>query len=179
MDKDKIIKDEEVEEEVEDLVEDLEEELEEELSEEESLRQNLQELEDKYLRLQAEYSNYRRRTDEEKSQIYSLGNERLILELLPVLDNFERAIDNMKENDVSENYLEGVEMIKKTLIQVLEKEGLESIEACGQEFDPDYHHAVLMEECEKTKSGLVLDELQKGYRLKDKTIRPTMVKVSK
>lgn len=144
-----------------------------------NLEKELEELNEKYLRLQAEYSNYRRRTQEEKATIYSLGNERLILELLPVLDNFERAIVNMKENGISQNYLDGVEMIRKSLIQVLEKEGLVCIEACGKDFDPDHHHAVLMEECEEAESGKVLEELQKGYRLKDKTIRPTMVKVSK
>ena len=96
-----------------------------------------------------------------------------------MLDNFERAIANMQENEVSQNYLDGVEMIRKSLIQVLEKEGLKCIEACGEDFDPDYHHAVLMEESEGVESGKVLEELQKGYRLKEKTIRPTMVKVSK
>lgn len=156
-----------------------EKELEEEELEDTSLEEELEALKDKYLRLQAEYSNYRRRTSEEKSKIYSLGNERLILELLPILDNFERALTNMAENKLSKNYLEGVEMIRKSLVDVLRKEGLEEIKACGEEFDPELHHAVLMEECEESESGLVLDELQKGYKLKEKTIRPTMVKVSK
>ncbi|NLY72154.1 MAG: nucleotide exchange factor GrpE [Tissierellia bacterium] len=168
-------------EELEDLEagDDLEEVIAELVEEEDGLEKELEDLNEKYLRLQAEYSNYRRRTQEEKAAIYSLGNERLILELLPVLDNFERAIANMQENEVSQNYLDGVEMIRKSLIQVLEKEGLKCIEACGEDFDPDYHHAVLMEESEGVESGKVLEELQKGYRLKEKTIRPTMVKVSK
>ena len=149
------------------------------LSEEELLKSELEKANDRYLRLQAEYANFRRRTDEEKTKIYRLGNERLIVELLPILDNFGRAMENMAENDVSKSYLEGVEMIRKSFLQVLEKEGLECIEACGKNFDPESHHAVLTEESEDKTPGIILEELQKGYKLKDKMIRPTMVKVSK
>lgn len=146
---------------------------------EESLKSELDKLNDRYLRLQAEYSNFRRRTEEEKGNIYRLGNERLIVELLPILDNFNRAIENMEGNDVPKSYLDGVEMIRKSLIKVLEKEGLQCIEACGKDFDPENHHAVLVEDCDKNDPGIVLEELQKGYKLKDKMIRPAMVKVSK
>lgn len=148
-------------------------------SEEEWLKKELEGLQDRYLRLQAEYSNFRRRTEEEKSAIYRLGNERLIIELLPILDNFGRALANMEENSVSKNYREGVEMIRKSLLQTLEKEGLECIDACGKDFDPALHYAVLAEDIEGQGSGIVLEELQKGYKLKEKTIRPAMVKVSK
>jgi molecular chaperone GrpE len=148
-------------------------------AQDDSLKSELDKLNDRYLRLQAEYSNFRRRTEEEKGNIYRLGNERLIVELLPVLDNFNRAIENMQSNDVPKSYLDGVEMIRKSLLKVLEKEGLQCIDACGKDFDPENHHAVLMEDCDKNDPGIVLEELQKGYKLKDKMIRPTMVKVSK
>ncbi len=161
------------------LEEDKEEKEDQQETQQVSLEEELEGLKDKYLRLQAEYSNYRRRTAEEKSAIYSMGNERLILELLPVLDNFDRACLNMEENGLSSSYLAGIDMIKKSLVQVLEKEGLKEIKACGEDFDPELHHAVLMEECQDEKEGVVLEELQKGYKLKEKTIRPTMVKVSK
>lgn len=153
----------------------------EETPEEEGLEleDELDRLKDRHLRLQAEYANYRRRTEEEKSKIYSFANEKLILELLPIIDNFARALGNMKENDVSKSYKDGVKMIEKSLMQVLEKQGLECIEACGKEFNPEFHHAVLTEASKEKNSGIILEELQKGYKLKDKTIRPTMVKVSK
>lgn len=162
-----------------DEIEEIEESFDDFLVEEDRLKMELDKLNDRYLRLQAEYSNFRRRTEEEKSNIYRLGNERLIMELLPILDNFGRALETMEENNVSKSYKDGVEMIRKSLVQVLEKEGLECIEACGKEFDPEIHHAVVTEEAEGKDSGRVLEELQKGYKLKDKMIRPSMVKVSK
>lgn len=151
----------------------------EDTSEETPLEAELEALKDRYLRLQAEYSNYRRRTTEEKSNIYKLANERLIGELLPVLDNFERALSTMEKEKEAKPYLDGVELIQKSFIQVLEKEGLAVIEACGEEFDPNFHHAVLMEETEDKEAGIILEELEKGYTLKEKVIRPTMVIVSK
>lgn len=171
--KDKKLKEQETEEVLEEV---LEEEVEEEKN---PLEEELASLNDRYLRLQAEYSNYRRRTTEEKANIYKLANERLIQEILPVLDNFERALSLMEEDEGAKPYLEGVELIQKTLIQVLEKEGLNQIEACGKEFDPNFHHAVLMEEREDLEAGVILEELEKGYTLKGKVIRPTMVIVSK
>lgn len=162
-----------------DEVEETEETLDDFPSEEDRLKKELDKLNDRYLRLQAEYSNFRRRTEDEKSNIYRLGNERLIIELLPILDNFGRALENMEDNNVSKSYKDGVEMIRRSLVQVLEKEGLECIEACGKEFDPEIHHAVVTEKAEGKDSGTVLEELQKGYKLKDKMIRPSMVKVSK
>lgn len=165
-------------EELEEILEPQEEEVKEAPEVQES-EDELAKLQDRYLRLQAEYSNYRRRTTEEKASIYKHANERLILDILPVLDNFERALTSMESDDAAKPYVEGVELIQKSLIQVLEKEGLCAIEALGQEFDPCQHHAVLTEECSENEAGVVLDELQKGYSLKEKVIRPTMVKVSK
>ena len=164
------------EQETEELIEEVPEE---EKEEKNPLEEELASLNDRYLRLQAEYSNYRRRTTEEKANIYKLANERLIQEILPVLDNFERALTLMEEDEGAKPYLEGVELIQKTLSQVLEKEGLSQIEAYGKEFDPNFHHAVLMEERDDLEAGVILEELEKGYTLKEKVIRPTMVIVSK
>ncbi len=166
--------------------EDLREEVELEDSEEledqlETLRAELDkreadytELTDSFLRLQADFTNYKNRTEQEKSNIIKSASEEVMNGLLPVLDNFERALENI-EKDTS--IYEGVELIYTQLIDKLKASGLEEIVAEGQEFDPNYHHAVLMEESDKYEKGYVLEVLQKGYTLNGKVIRPSMVKV--
>lgn len=139
--------------------------------------ERLAELEDRYLRLQADYSNFRRRSGEEKQQMHLLGMEKLALDILPVLDNFERALATDEVKD--EKFYEGMKMIADQFRGELAKNGIVEIEALNAPFDPNLHHAVLTEEKEGVESGVVIDVLQKGYKLKDRVIRPSMVKVSK
>ncbi len=130
---------------------------------------------DKYLRVMAEYQNFRNRTAKEKQDIYAFANEKIVVELLSVIDNFERAMDARTEGD---KFAEGMELILKQLQGVLEKSGLKEIDALGKPFDPNFHNAVMTEASEDTESGIVTKVFQKGYLLNDKVIRPSMVGVS-
>lgn len=129
----------------------------------------------RYLRLMADFQNYKKRIEKEKSDIYSYANEKLITEMLEVLDNFERALGQEESGD---SFKEGMEMIFKQLGNVLEKAGLAEITALGEEFDPNFHNAVMTEETEEYESGKVSGVMQKGYTLNGKVIRPSMVKVA-
>ena len=137
--------------------------------EDESLRTSL-------ARLQADFQNYRTRTEKEKSDIYAYASEKLIIKLLPVIDNLERAMDSEKEHD---SFYEGVDMIRNELMKVLEDEGLERYDGVGEKFDPNFHQAIFMEESDEVESEHIIEAFQVGYKLKDKVIRPAMVKVSK
>ncbi len=128
----------------------------------------------RYLRLMADFQNYKKRVEKEKRDLYSYANEKLMNELLAVVDNFERALDH----DADEGFKEGIEMIFKQLQDVLEKSGLAEIPALGEEFDPNVHSAVMTEETEEYESGKVSGVMQKGYTLNGKVIRPSMVKVA-
>ncbi|MCF0231094.1 MAG: nucleotide exchange factor GrpE [Enterococcus sp.] len=130
---------------------------------------------EKYTRLSADFQNFKRRTEEERSQIYLRANERIILELLGVLDNFERAIAT---ECTDATFLEGIQAIKKQLDTILQSEGVTEIEATGKEFDPKFHNAVITETAEGFDSGQIIEVLQKGYMIKDRVIRPAMVKVA-
>ncbi len=132
----------------------------------------------RFMRLSADFANFKKRVEKEKADIYRLGNEKLMLELLPVLDNIDRALSHADESP-KEKFVEGVEMIMSSLLNVLKNAGLSEIEAAGQPFDHNAHHAVLTEESEDYDSDTVTGVLQKGYRLNDKVIRPAMVKVAK
>ena len=134
-----------------------------------------EELEVRFLRLAADFQNYKRRVVKEKSDIYAYANESLMVELLEVIDNFDRALE---ADCTDKGMLEGMKMILKQFKGVLEKNGLEGIEAQGQEFDPNFHHAVMMESVENCKSGEITEVIQKGYMLNKKVIRPAMVKVA-
>lgn len=142
----------------------------------EELEKQVEEKEDKYLRLQAEYSNYMRRTQEEKQTIGIFANEKIITELIPVIDSMERAMDACadKENDM----YKGIELVHKQLIDCLEKFEVEEISALNEDFDPNLHLAVMQENIEGVEPNKVVMVLQKGYKLNTKVIRPTMVKVS-
>ena len=129
----------------------------------------------KYLRLMADFQNYKRRTEKEKGDIYAFANEKIVSELLNVIDNFERALDAGSDGD---SFVEGMNLIFKQLQGVLEKAGVVEIEALGKDFDPNFHHAVLTEDSTEYESGKVTAVLQKGYLLNNKVIRPTMVKVA-
>lgn len=134
--------------------------------------------ESKYLRMTADFQNFKRRVDKEKSDIHAFANEKFAKDLLEVLDNFERAIAQDKTEKVDEQYVKGMELILIQLQDVLKKNGVEEIEALGAEFDPNFHHAVAMESSDEYDKGVVMDVMQKGYKLKDRVIRPSMVRVA-
>ena len=145
----------------------------------EELQNEVNTLKDKNMRIAAEMVNTLRRKDEEINRLLKYSNESLITELLPVIDNFERALNvDVTSNDV-ESYQKGMTMIYNSLKNILEKFEVKEIEAIDKEFDPSYHQAVMQEEKEGTKENIVIEVLQKGYTYKDKVIRPAMVKVSK
>ncbi|MDR1134647.1 MAG: nucleotide exchange factor GrpE [Clostridiales Family XIII bacterium] len=136
-----------------------------------------EELNTRYMRLAADFQNYKRRVEKEKSEIYAYANEKIMTSLLDVADNFERAIDTGAKA-ADESFAKGMELIFKQLADLLVKNGLEEINCLGEEFDPAVHHAVMMEDTGEYESGKVSDVLKKGYRLKDRVIRPAMVKVA-
>jgi len=134
---------------------------------------------DAFLRLTAEYQNYRRRVEKEKQELIKFGNEKLVVDLLKVLDNFDRALSAVDYDcEENKNLISGIEMIRKSLSDLLKDYGVATIEAVGQLFDPVMHHAVMTEAAEGIAPDTVLDEFQKGYTLNQKVIRPSMVKVS-
>jgi molecular chaperone GrpE len=137
-----------------------------------------EEWETRYLRLAADFDNFRKRTAKEKSDIYAHANEKFAVDLLDVLDNFERAINQNVAEHANETFTEGMQMILTQFMNVLLKNDVMEIEAVGAAFDPNIHHAVVMEASEKYESGTVTEVLQKGYKLKEKVIRPAMVKVA-
>lgn len=144
------------------------------------LKATIDDLEQKSLRDKAELINYRKRKDEEVSRMMKYCNENIVKELLGVTDNFERAIamdDTNLEDEVSK-FLSGFKMIYCNLDQILIKYGVAEIPAKDQEFDPSMHQAVLTEHVDGTPPGIIIEVMQKGYTLKDKVIRPSMVKVS-
>lgn len=129
----------------------------------------------KYMRLMADFQNYKRRVEKEKSDIYAYANEKLVVELLEVIDNFERALEVETEDT---GFKEGMTMIFKQTGVVLEKAGLAEIPALGEVFDPNVHNAVMSEDTEEYESGKVSGVMQKGYTLNGKVIRPSMVRVA-
>lgn len=132
-------------------------------------------MQSKYVRLMAEFQNYKKRTAKEKEDIYSYGAEKVMLSLLEVLDNFERALE---QGCSDEKHAEGMKLIFTQLMTALKKNGLEEIEALGEDFNPNFHSAVLMEDSDEYESGKVCFVVQKGYTLNGKVIRPAMVKVA-
>ena len=140
----------------------------------------ISELEDKLLREKAELVNYRKRKEEETSKMLMYANEDLAKSLLPIVDNFERAIKMDDENldDEVSKFLAGVKMIYCNLVSTLEKYGIKAIDGSDKAFDPAYHQAILTEHRDGVEPEMVIEVLQKGYLLKDKVIRPAMVKVS-
>lgn len=145
------------------------------------LENKVSELEDKNKRIQAEFINFRMRTENETAKLLKYEGENVIKEILPVLDNFERAI-SMDDNDLSDevsNFLSGFKMIYTSLISSLEKMGVKELDVLGKEFDPTCSEAVLVEEDKEKPANVVLEVLQKGYAFKDKVIRNAMVKVNK
>jgi molecular chaperone GrpE len=142
------------------------------------LQAKLDETENKMLRAQADFDNFRRRSrlDQEAAQKYRAQS--LVTEIIPALDNFERALQIEADNDQTKSLLQGVNMVYNQLVQALQSEGVEAIKAVGEQFDPHLHQAVMQVEDENFDSNTVIEELQKGYTLKDRVIRPSMVKVN-
>ncbi|MBW7473737.1 nucleotide exchange factor GrpE [Paenibacillus oenotherae] len=143
------------------------------------LAQLAEENQQRYLRAQADFDNFRRRTMKEKEELGQYASMKLIGQLLPVVDNFDRAIEAAKSSGgESDSFSKGIDMIFRQLVGVLEQEGLKQMETVGQPFNPDYHQAIMQVESEEHEEGVVVEEVQKGYMLKDKILRPAMVKVS-
>lgn len=142
------------------------------------LEEELKQSEDKYLRLYAEFENFKRRKNKEIETNNVYKSQKVITEILPSLDNLERALQVESNNEEIKSLLKGVEMVYDGLLNVLKSEGVELIETENAQFDPNYHHAVMQEEDSEKESGAILDTFQKGYKLKDRVIRPAMVKVN-
>lgn len=130
------------------------------------------------LRLQADYDNFRKRTQKEKEDMAKYAASSLLEKLLPAFDNLERAIASAKQTENLEMLVQGIEMVHRQMLDALKEEGAEPINAVGQPFDPHYHQAVMQEASDQYESGIVMEEFQKGYVLKDRVIRPAMVKVT-
>lgn len=138
----------------------------------------IEELNDKVIRQMAEFDNFRKRTEKEKSQMFDTGASAMIEKLLPVVDDFERGIAAMSDDDKATSFAQGMEMIYKKMMGILENAGVTAIEAVGREFDPNFHNAVMQAASEEYESGVVTQELQKGYMYKEKVIRHSMVIVA-
>ena len=144
---------------------------------EKALRDKITTLEDKVKRQMAEFDNFRKRTTKEKEQMFSMGEKSVIEKMLPVVDNFERGLAAIPEEEKTGAVASGMEMIYKQLMKQLEDLGVKPIEAVGKEFDPNFHNAVMQVESEELESGVVAQEYQKGYTYHDTVIRHSMVGV--
>ncbi len=137
------------------------------------------ELEDRLLRLAAEFDNYKKRMAKEFGYLIKNANENLMLQLLDTLDNFQRALDSAKTSDDYDSFHKGVELIHTHMKEILTKEGLKEIEALGKPFDPNFHEAVTQAESEEHDEGIIMDEINKGYMLNDRLLRASKVVVSR
>jgi molecular chaperone GrpE len=140
--------------------------------------EQIEELNDKYQRLFAEFQNFRTRSDKEKSAMFEVGARSIVEKILPVVDNIERGVAALSEEDLDSPVGQGMNLIYKQLLQTLEDMGVEAIEAKGQEFDPELHNAVMHEDNDEFGENIVSEELQKGYKYKDTVVRHSMVKVA-
>lgn len=142
-----------------------------------ALKEKIEELEDRVKRQMAEFENFRKRTDKEKTAMFETGARSVIEKILPVVDNFERGLATVPEEDKGTPFAEGMEMIYKQLLTELEKMEVKPIPAVGEEFDPNFHNAVMQVESEEYESGVIAQELQKGYTYRDSVVRHSMVAV--
>ena len=147
-------------------------------SELELLQKQLDEETNRHLRLRADYENFKRRAQLDRESAEKYKSQGILSNLLPVLDNFERAMQVETVSEESQSLRKGLEMVYKTLVEATEREGLQVIDAEGVSFDPNLHQAVMTEADDSKESGVVLQELQKGYKYKDRVLRPSMVKVN-
>lgn len=143
----------------------------------ERLKAEAAQFKDSYLRATADYQNFKRRAEKEKADIYKYAGEKVLTDLLPIVDNIDRAMSHVPEDEQG-GLADGLRMIQKSLLTLLEKNGVEPIEAVGTPFDPEVHHAVQMVASEEHEPHQVVEEYQKGYKLNGKVIRHSMVKVS-
>lgn len=140
--------------------------------------EKIEELTDRLQRSMAEFDNYRKRTEKEKAGMYVIGAKEIIEKILPVIDNFERGLGGVAEEQRSDPFVEGMDKIYKQLCKTLEDLGVSPIEAVGKEFDPNYHNAVMHVDDEEAGENIVVEEFQKGYLYKDFVVRHSMVKVA-
>ena len=140
--------------------------------------EQIEDLTDRLKRQMAEFENFRKRTDKEKSQMYDMGAKGIIEKILPVIDNFERGLFAVPEDQKEDPFVDGMNKIYKQMMTVLEEAGVKPIEAKGQEFNPDFHNAVMHIEDESLGENIVAEELQKGYMYRDSVVRHSMVKVA-
>lgn len=144
----------------------------------EALKEKIDELEDRVKRQMAEFENFRRRTDKEKQAMFETGAKSVIEKILPVVDNFERGLAMVPEEEKDAPFVDGMNKIYKQLMQELDNIGVKPIEAVGTEFNPDLHNAVMQVESEEFETGVVAQELQKGYTYRDSVVRHSMVAVA-
>ena len=140
--------------------------------------EKIEELTDRLTRQMAEFDNFRKRTEKEKSQMYEVGAKDIIEKILPVVDNFERGLDAVKEEEKEDPFVQGMEKVYKHLLTTLEGIDVKPIEAVGQQFDPNFHNAVMHVEDENFGENVVAEEFQKGYTYRDSVVRHSMVKVA-
>jgi molecular chaperone GrpE len=146
---------------------------------ESALEEKINEINEKYLRLLAEYENFRKRTVREMMEISKNANEKFLKALLPILDNLDRATEHKKDKKSIDEYINGIELIENQLREILATAGLKPIEAEGKPFDPNFHDAIFQMVSDKHDSGIVISEAEKGYMLSDKVLRHAKVVVSK
>ncbi len=139
--------------------------------------EQIEELSDKLKRQMAEFDNFRKRTEKEKSQMFDMGARTVIEKILPVVDNFERGLAAVEESQKEDAFVSGMDKVYRQMMTELENLGVQAIEAVGEEFNPEYHNAVMQVESEEYESGTVAQELQKGYMYKDAVVRHSMVAV--
>lgn len=140
--------------------------------------EQIEELTDKVKRQMAEFDNFRKRTEKEKSQMYDMGTKTIVEKILPVIDNFERGLAAVPEDNKEDAFVVGMDKIYRQMLTVLEEAGVKPIEAVGAEFDPNFHNAVMHVEDETLGENVVAEELQKGYMYRDTVVRHSMVKVA-
>ncbi len=140
--------------------------------------EKIEELTDKLTRQMAEFDNFRKRTEKEKSQMYEVGAKDIIEKILPVVDNFERGLAAVAEEDKEHPFMQGMDKVYKQLMTTLDEIGVKPIEAVGQEFNPDFHNAVMHVEDENFGENIIAEEFQKGYTYRDSVVRHSMVKVA-
>lgn len=141
------------------------------------LEEKLADLEDKRMRQLAEFENFRKRSEKEKSQMFEIGAKTVVEKMLPVIDNFERGLQGVPEEERDTPFVQGVELVYKQLLTAFDELGVKPIEAVGKEFDPNLHNAVMMVDDDTLESGTVAEEMQKGYLYKESVVRHSMVKV--
>ena len=140
--------------------------------------EQIEELNDRVKRQMAEFDNFRKRTEKEKSMMFDMGAKTIIEKVLPVVDNFERGFTTVEEADKDDAFVQGMQQVYKQLMSELEAVGVTPIEAVGQEFNPDFHNAVMQVESEEYESGIIAQEFMKGYMYKDTVVRHSMVGVA-